>query len=56
VSGRAQQVLDYIEWVWHCARVSALCDTPTTAIAAFDSFQRTASAERGRQVSTWEAA
>jgi hypothetical protein len=47
---RSQQVLDYIAWIWHCEWVNGLCDSPTTAMAVFDSFRRSASAERGRYV------
>lgn len=46
----AQDVLDYIEWMWHCEWVHGLCDSTATALVAFESFQRTASAERGRSV------
>lgn len=52
--GRAQDVLDYIAWIWHCERVNDLCDSPSTAMAVFNCFRRSASAERGRKLTPTE--
>lgn len=49
-SGPARSVLDWISWMQHLCYVESLCDTTTTAIAVFDCFKRSASAERGRYV------
>lgn len=46
----ARDVLDYIEWIWHCEYVNSLSDGVFVGVAVFNSFQRTASAERGRAV------
>lgn len=45
---RAQRVLDWIAWLEHVSYVDSLCDAPSTAIAVFNCFDRSASAERGR--------
>lgn len=47
---KARSVIDYIAWIEHCAWVQSICDTPTTVMAVFKSFKRSASAERGRML------
>lgn len=46
----SRDVLDYIDWIWHCEWVNSICDGTETAMAAFDCFQRSPAAERGRSV------
>ena len=46
----ARDVLDYLAWMEHCLWVHEKCDGVQTAIAVFDSFKRSASAERGRAI------
>lgn len=48
--GLPRDVLDWISWMQHVAYVHGLCDTTTTAIAVFDCFKRSASAERGSRI------
>lgn len=45
---QARRVIDYISWMEHVAWVRSMCDSAMTAAAMFDTFQRSASAERGR--------
>lgn len=49
-SGPARSVIDWIAWMEHVCWVQSVCDTGTTAIAVFDCFKRSASAERGRYI------
>lgn len=49
-TGSPRDVLDWISWMQHCARVRSLCDSVLTAIAVFDTFVRSAAVERGRHV------
>ncbi len=46
----ARQVIDYIAWMEHCAYVRSKCDSTETAMAIFNCWKRSASAERGRGV------
>lgn len=46
----ARNVIDYIAWIEHCDYVNTICDTPSTAMAIFNSFIHSASAERGRML------
>jgi hypothetical protein len=46
----ARDVLDYLAWMEHCLWVNGICDDVYTAMAVFDSFKRSASAERGRAI------
>lgn len=48
--GTARSVIDYISWMMHVDWVHSLCDSGTTAMAVFNCFTRSASAERGRYV------
>lgn len=48
--GSARDVLDWMAWMEHVQYVHSLCDTTTTAMAVFECFKRSASAERGRYV------
>lgn len=53
VAERDQRVIDRISWLEHCAWVRSKCDTTATAVAVFNSFRRSASAERGRLHAEW---
>lgn len=44
---RAREVIDYIAWIEHNMWVHSICDSLDTAMAVYNTFQKSASAERG---------
>jgi len=46
----ARDVLDYLAWMEHCLWVHETCEGVDVALAVFDAFNRSAAAERGREV------